>query len=621
MVTATSYKTAASKEHPESCDNAIRAKNNRSPKNKVGAYIRLSRDSGGGLESDSVTNQRNLIRNFVENCNKNGTQPFSHGTKQSAQARLEIIDEFVDDGCTGTNYDRPDFQKLMEAVRAGKINCIIIKDFSRLGRNYIETGRYLEEIFPMYGVRVISILDRYDNMYGTGDADGIIVPFKNLINDAYCRDISMKIRSHLDVKRKSGQFIGSFAAYGYAKDPADKNHLVIDSYAAEIVKMIFRMRIGGYNSDTIAEHLNSLGVLPPSEYKRACGLNFDAGYRCAGEPKWTHAPVNRILRNEMYTGTMVQGVNRKPNYRVKKVLPVPKENWIKVKGTHAAIIDEKDFERVQELLLLDTRKAPGQDTVYLFSGFLRCGDCGNNMVRRHSKYKHTDKKGNEIQKTYFYYHCLSFKRRENCTSHNISEKDLTAAVLDAVREQARLVVTGERLVREIAERGLNNFSVRTLDDQIEALLAEVKRYKDLKIKLYADKLDDVVSAEEYTDLSRRFDVRAASARQKCDALVKKREKLSEAGVTLKPWMEDFKKYGDVTELSREMVVALIKDIVIFEGKGKGKKGRGERRVQVNFRHREEMEALLMLGADNPGIMEPETTVENDNAAAHEEAIE
>ena len=283
-------------------------------------YLRLSREDGDKLESDSIRNQRSLINDFV---------------KQHKE--IQLVEEYIDDGYSGTNFDRPAFQRMLEDVKRKKINCIIVKDLSRLGRNYIETGRYLEKIFPFMGVRFIAITDHYDSATGSDDADQIIVPFKNLINDAYCRDISIKIRSQLDVKRKNGQFIGNFAAYGYLKDPEDKNHLIVDEYAADIVRLIFNLKIDGYSSQRIAAQLNKMGVLPPLEYKRSRGMNYNSGFRSGSDPKWAVTSINRILQNELYIGTMVQGKNRKINYKVKKSSPIARENWIRVEELYEYI--------------------------------------------------------------------------------------------------------------------------------------------------------------------------------------------------------------------------------------------------------------------------------------------
>ena len=384
-------------------------------------YLRLSREDGDKLESDSIRNQRSLINDFV---------------KQHPE--ITLVDEYVDDGYSGTNFERPAFKRLIEDVKKKKINCIIVKDLSRLGRNYIETGRYLEKIFPFLGVRFIAVTDHYDSAAESDDADQIIVPFKNLINDAYCRDISIKIRSQLDVKRKNGQFIGSFAGYGYQKDPENKNHLIIDEYAADIVRYIFNLKMDGYSSQRIAEKLNEMGVLPPMEYKRSCGMNYNSGFRSGAKPKWAVTTVNRILTNELYTGTMVQGKNRKINYKVKECRPVAEENWIRVEKMHEAIIAEEVFQYVQSLMELDTRTAPEEESVYIFSGFLRCGDCGQNMVKRS-----TTKNG----KRYYYYHCSTYKNGDGCSSHLISEKTVHKVVLDAIQRQIALLVNAENIIQ------------------------------------------------------------------------------------------------------------------------------------------------------------------------------
>lgn len=263
-------------------------------------YLRLSRDDGDKLESDSIRSQRSLIEEFVNH-----------------HSEITWVGEYVDDGYSGTNFERPAFKRMMEDVKNKKVNCIMVKDLSRFGRNYIETGRYLEKLFPILGVRFIAINDSYDSAQQKDDVEQILVPFKNLLNDAYCRDISIKIRSQLEVKRKNGQFIGSFASYGYEKDPEDKNHLIVDEHAAETIRLIFNLKVEGRSSRHIAARLNELGIPAPMEYKKQQGLKFDNGR--AGEERggWRPGAVDRILRNELYTGTMVQGKSRKINYKVK----------------------------------------------------------------------------------------------------------------------------------------------------------------------------------------------------------------------------------------------------------------------------------------------------------------
>ena len=349
----------------------------------VATYLRLSREDGDKLESDSIHGQRELIHQFL-----------------AKHRGMKFFKEYLDDGYSGTNFERPAFIQMMKDLKKQSFDCLIVKDLSRLGRNYIETGRYIERIFPQMGLRLIAINDNYDSFDKSGNDNEIVVPFKNLINDAFCRDISLKIRSHLDVKRKDGQFIGSFPVYGYERDTENKNHLVPDSYAANVVEMIFDLRLDGCSLLRITERLNELGIQPPYEYKRKCGLKFNSGFRSVDKAKWQVETVRRILSNEMYTGKMVQGKTRKINYKVKKSVPVEQADWIVVDGTHEAIIPKDKFDAVQKLLELDTRVAPQNNEVYPLCGYIRCADCGQNMIRRSSgsgKYK------------YNYYHCSTYK--------------------------------------------------------------------------------------------------------------------------------------------------------------------------------------------------------------------
>ena len=526
---------------------------------KAASYSRLSREDGDKMESDSIRNQKDLIADYA------------------AQRGIRIVSEYTDDGYSGTNFDRPNFQRMMEDVKKKKINCIIVKDLSRLGRNYIETGRYLEKIFPFLGVRFIAINDHYDSADESGDADQIVIPFKNLINDAYCRDISIKIRSQLDVKRKNGKFIGSFAAYGYLKDPNDKNHLIIDEAAAEIVRTIFGLKLNGFSAQRISERLEEMQVAPPLEYKRMCGLNFNSGFRSGRKPKWSIVTVNRILKNELYIGTMVQGKNRKINYKVKQSRPVDEASWIRVQETHDAIIPKPIFEIVQRLTELDTRTAPASDSVYTLSGFLRCGDCGQNMIRRTVVKK---------DKPYNYYYCSTYKRGDGCTSHNISEAKLMTNVLAVVQHQIRLLVEADRILSAIDELPTQNLGVKSVDTQIAALEAEIERYKDLKSKVYKDMTDGIVSRDEFKDINTRFTDKINSAKTAQEELIAKREKLLSRENNSRPWMETFREYRNISELDRKMIASLIASIVVYDTDT----------VEIHFHYEDEIQEMLEMAS-------------------------
>lgn len=446
---------------------------------RAAAYLRLSIEDGDKAESNSIGNQRELIRDFA-----------------AERPGLHLIEEYADDGYTGTNFERPGFKRMMEDIKSGKINCIIVKDLSRLGRNYIEMGKYLEQIFPMMGIRFIAINDNYDNANTeSSDSDSIVVPFKNLLNDSYCRDISIKVRSQLDMKRRKGEFIGGYAIYGYCKDKRNKNRLVVDEYAADIVRSIYRRKLEGMSAQAIAEQLNSENVLAPSEYKRLCGLNYHSGFKAGTHAKWQAIQVLRILKNEVYTGTMVQGRRQKINYKIKKIRDVEESGWIRVPNMHEAIIPQKLFDTVQEVLKLDTCASKGQQTVNLFSGIVRCGGCGQNMVRRT-----VSKNG----KKYIYLHCVTNHNGLGCSSHLISESKLAEVVLAALQGKVQQISGLEHRLDEINEIPKNERRLKSVEEHLKMLEQEEQKYQTLRRQLYEDMSSSIVSKEEYKEFSHSF---------------------------------------------------------------------------------------------------------------------
>lgn len=519
-------------------------------------YLRLSRDDGDKAESDSIQNQRELINDFLKK-----------------HPEIKKVQEYVDDGYSGTNFDRPNFKRMMAEIEKGHIDCVIVKDLSRLGRNYIEMGKYLERIFPMYGVRVIAINDNYDTANESSDADQIVIPFKNLINDAYCRDISMKIRSQLDVKRKNGQFIGSFATYGYMKDPKNKNHLIIDEYAANVVRMIFNMKLEGYSAGTIADHLNESKVLTPMEYKRFCGLNFNGGFQISTDPIWHPNTVTRILKNEVYLGIAVQGKNRKINYKVKESRPIDESKWIRVPGSHDPIIPKEIFDTVQNMLRLDTRTSPKKDQVDVLSGLVRCGDCGQNMIRRCSTKK---------EKTYYYYHCSTHKNGEGCSSHLISSDKLQDMILWQIRQQVELLVNAEMIISAADNLPNEQFQVKFLNEQMGKLNAEIEKYEDLKTKLYQDLREGTVAQDEYKDLQERFNRKLIEAKSSLAEIEEKKARLTLKGLCEQQWLKDMKEYRNIMVLERKIVTALIEKVVVYS----------KDHIEIIFRYADEMEIVI-----------------------------
>ncbi len=385
-------------------------------------YLRISRDDRDGCgktESNSIGNQRALIRTFI-----------------AEHPDIELYDVYVDDGFSGSNFDRPEFKRMMQDIEAGRVNMVIVKDLSRFGRDYIEAGRYLQKIFPALSVRFIAITDHYDSMWADESERGIVLPIKNFINDSYCRDISMKVKSQLAVKRRNGACIAPFAPYGYQKAENNNNRLVVDVYAAEIVKSIYAWKMEGMAVFAIAEKLNGLGILSPKEYKKSIGIPYRGGFGHEKISQWSSSTVKRILTDETYLGHLVQGKTEKVNYKLKRTVKKPKEEWIKVEHTHEAIVSKSTFQVVQNLLKTDGRVSPTAGTNGFFTGLLFCGDCGEQMVRRVNRYKNTQK---------VYYICSTKNRGEGCTRHSMEEEKLKCLITETVCKYVNSILEEKRI--------------------------------------------------------------------------------------------------------------------------------------------------------------------------------
>lgn len=332
------------------------------------AYMRISQSDekkGKEDESNSITNQRALIQEYLKK-----------------HTDIRLVGEKIDDGITGTTFNRPAFQEMIQEIEKNQINCVIVKDLSRFGRNYIEAGGYLEYIFPKHNVRFIAINDNIDSITERNISDSIMLPFKNIMNDAYSSDISIKVRSQFEVKRRNGECVAAFVPFGYCKDKENKHRLMIDSYAATVVKDIFKWKLNGYSQKYIVEKLNNIGVPAPSDYKSFVNPNYRCNLQKNDKSSWTVASVNTILKNEVYLGILIQGKSTTPNVKVKKIMKLTPEQWVRVENTHEPIISEQDFLLVQKLLQLDIRAAPGENKIYPLSGYVYCGDCGQSMNRK-----------------------------------------------------------------------------------------------------------------------------------------------------------------------------------------------------------------------------------------------
>lgn len=517
--------------------------NNNSGTYQAAIYLRLSRedgDAGDGTKivSNSISNQKALIMDFLE----------SH-------TEIEIYSVYADDGYSGVNFERPNFQRMLEDIRKGSVNCVIVKDLSRFGRNYIEAGRYIEKIFPMLGVRFIAITDNYDSLEAQGGYGGdMVVPFKNLINDAYCRDISIKIRSHLEMKRKKGEYIGAFAAYGYLKDERNKNQLVIDEYAAGVVRDIFAMKLCGLSQQAIADKLNADGILSPMEYKKSVGIRLETTFKKGAQAKWCYNSVSRILKNEIYTGTLAQGKQTTPNYKIKTRVVKPEGEWVKVENAHEPIVSAKDFALVQEILKQDTRISPERDALYPLAGMLYCGGCMEPMVRK------TIPAGG---RKYVYYVCSGNKKdKASCAPHRIPEPELSATVLCLLQMHIEKALTLEKAMEAIEKAPEMKADVAKFGGRIQKERGELEKAEKRKLNLYEDLKDGIISKKEYQQLKAEYDRRIGEAESSISAYEKEVKLILESKSSLHEWAREFKEYRNIQTLDRNAAAVLIKKILV-----------------------------------------------------------
>ena len=509
---------------------------------RLGEYIRLSKEDAQkakkGDDSNSVINQGRLLDDYY---NRHIDE-------------FESAEKYIDDGCTGTDTDREDFQRLLADIYAKKINCVIVKDLSRLSRNYTDAGTLIENLFVQMNVRFISLAESVDSYKNPDSVSNIIVPITNVMNDQYCYQTSKKIRQVFDYKKRNGEFIGSYAPYGYIKDPNDKHALLVDEEAAEVVKQIFSMFVSGMTVRAIVNHLNDHGVMCPSRYKQSQGLK----YHCPNgrtRPMWSTITVSSMLKNPVYVGDMAQGRNRVKSYKIHKLEPVPEEQWIVVQNTHEPIIDRETFAKAKDLLKRDTRTAPKQKQLYLFSGFLRCADCGRAMSRIASK------------DLYVYYQCGTYKSlsKKACTMHSIKSTKLEAATLYAIQQQVHLAVNYSAIIAQInAAPQKKSQSVR-LNEQINAKEKELARIMRYKQALYQDWKDGNITHNDYRHMGADYEQQIETAMAVIDSLKAERDKLENGIDEENPFLTAFKKYEDIDKLTREILIELVDYIKVYEG--------------------------------------------------------
>lgn len=506
---------------------------------RAALYIRLSKEDESVGPSQSVTNQRSILDEFVE------------------KHHLQVYDTYVDDGWSGTNFDRPAFRRMIDDIEAKKVNMVITKDLSRLGRDYIMTGHYMERYFPEHRVRYISLLDGIDT--GVDSSANDITPFRAIMNDMYAKDISKKIKSVKRDKQRKGEFIGGKPVYGYKMHPTEKNRIVIDEEAAPTVRRIFSMALEGISCRKIAAALNEEGVPAPSVY---CG--WDAGHKGPYAGQWSSERISEMLRNETYIGSMVQGRQVKISYKSKKCLHQDRENWVVVPHTHAPLVDEETFRKVG-LLVSSRRHTRCRTYDFLLKGLIFCHECGYPLA----VLNRPNARGEDV----LYFVCRTYQRFTKsgvCTTHYIKEKMVTDAVVAKVREictdrlnsQVFLAMAEEAVEETVLENEITA-EMAVLQEKITELTKNLDR-------MYTDRLSGLLPEADF----RRIFTQLKDQRGRLEGRLQELEQEQKYPVSQRDRaLELTRRYRETACTGRELLVSLIQRIELTE----------DREVLIRFR--------------------------------------
>jgi len=499
---------------------------------KIGMYIRLSREDGDDLESESIGNQRSLITGYLL---ANGVTPTS---------------EYVDDGYSGGNFNRPGFKKLLMDIEAKKINMVITKDLSRLGRDYIDTGNYIERIFPEKNIRYIAINDDIDTFRETSGSD--MIPFRLSMNDMYAKDISKKVRSSLLTMKNDGKYCGSVPPYGYLRNPEDKYKLIIDPETAPVVKEIFNLYINGYGTNTIAHILTTAKVKTPVLREGMVGRS----YKFDHPEIWKYSAVNNILKNRMYTGCLIQHTTTNINYKTKKRKAVPESEWIITPNAHEAIIDEKTFELAQSIKnthnIYDENR---RNVEYILSGLIYCKDCGSKMTIAYDKKRdRTTLNCNRYTK---------FTRYNFCFSHYMNYDKVEKTVLHALRELCLLYTNPKTFEKLFAKQ---ESPIKAVEEKILYTQNKIKRLEEKMTKIYDDKFEGIITDAMYSKLMESSEEELKELTNKIEEYKKEKNEILNIDSLRTDYKQIVEEFLSMKNPTKEMMNRIIKKIYVTKDK-------------------------------------------------------
>ena len=532
---------------------------------QVGGYARLSVEDSGKPGADTISTQRELIQCYID-----------------GQPDMRLYDLYCDNGRTGTNFDRPEFERLMEDVRSGKVDCIVVKDLSRFGRNYRETGNYLERIFPLLDVRFIAVNDNFDTLTAERTQDGYIVPLKNIMNAVYSKDISRKILPALATKQQNGEFIGSWAAYGYQKCADDRHRIEPDEETAPVVWDIFQWRLSGLSYQNIARKLNERGIPSPARYHY---LKGDAKSEKYANTVWSVTAVKKICTDPVYLGHMVQGRKRSGFSEGRKPYKVPESEWVIVRNTHEPLVDEETFRTVQRMAVEASstykERLGRHDSLgtipNILRGLIYCADCKRPLVR----YKSVTNKGKNL---YYVYICQTHSNNlASCPKKYFHETELIEILWDTLRREIALAENLDKLVRQYSKSAKAVSREAEVKREITAAKQALSRAEMLYDSLYQNYADKLMTEQEYTEMKRQYRSDMERAQTRLDEL-EQQQKDERQQTTENPWLTACGQFKNETALTEAMAHALIDRVEID----------GADHVSITLRYRDEYNALLRL---------------------------
>ena len=509
----------------------------------AGLYGRLSVLDNGKVDGEPIESQIAIIEQYV-----------------AGHPELKIVERYIDNGYTGTNFDRPNWERMMADVRSGRINCIIVKDLSRLGRNYIETGRFLERICPKLGIRFISVNDNYDTAE-IKSQDEFAASLKNIVNDHYAKDISLKSGSALKAKRQRGEYIGSYAPHGYLKDPSNKNHLIINPETAPVIQQIYQWRAEGLGYGAITRMLNERDIPSPGRYRFEHGIVTNNNKK-GSSLLWNRHALTDILRNIVYIGHLAQGKCTASLARGIPVHRTPKSEWDIAYHTHDPIITEELFNQVQEInrSRADAYNAnygacshlPKGDNPYRER--LVCADCGTQM----KLYRNLSK---NHKKAYFTYICPTYEEHQElrCTKKTIRSNDLDAMVLKTLKIQMELFCDAQQVLERLSKKQ-QKFPAHIEENELQQLEQQIKRKQGYATSLYADYRTGLLTREEYTFARGKYQEEVAALQGRISQLQERLTLTSQVSDCAKSWITLIEQYKSAEIVSRELVTAFIGEI-------------------------------------------------------------